>query len=78
MKLPPNTDRLIRNAARCLNCKTIIESKHRHDFVVCPCFKDEVGNTGIFIDGGHDYIRRGGCLANFDPLFDIERSEPEE
>lgn len=22
---------------RCLNCGSIIESKHRHDFVSCPC-----------------------------------------
>ena len=43
---------IIRNAARCPNCKVIVESKHRHDAVTCPC-------GSIFVDGGHDYIRRG-------------------
>lgn len=44
--------RLTRNAARCLLCDTVVESKHRHDFVRCKC-----GN--LFVDGGHDYLRRG-------------------
>ena len=43
---------LTRNAAQCLECGDIIESKHRHDFVSCSC-----GN--IFVDGGLDYIRMG-------------------
>ena len=50
---------IIRNSARCRNCGDEIESKHRHDFVVCKC-------GAIFVDGGKDYIRRGG-----DPV-DIE------
>ena len=44
---------LTRNKCRCLSCKDIIESKHRHDFVWCSC-------KSIFTDGGLDYIRRGG------------------
>ena len=35
---------------------TIIESKHRHDFV---CHKDKNGNT-YCVDGGLDYLKRIG------------------
>jgi len=45
------SDKLIKNAAKCFNCNHIIESKHRHDFVTCPC-----GNLSV--DGGFDYARR--------------------
>ena len=44
--------KITRNAAHCLRCNTVIESKYRHDFQRCPC-----GDT--FIDGGLDYIRVG-------------------
>lgn len=43
--------RLVRNAVKCGKCNDIIESKHRHDFVTCPC-----GNVSV--DGGLDYARR--------------------
>lgn len=52
---------MIRNIAKCKKCGDIIESKHRHDFVQCSC-------GAIFVDGGHDYIRRGG--DQFDEEFD--------
>lgn len=42
--------RVIRNAAKCLGCGVILESKHRHDFKSCDC-----GNLSI--DGGLDYLR---------------------
>jgi len=42
---------LIRNAAKCLHCGTVIESKHSHDFKTCTCGK-------ISIDGGLDYSRK--------------------
>lgn len=44
--------KLTRNAARCKKCNTVIESKHRHDFVRCLC-------GSIFIDGGLEYNRGG-------------------
>lgn len=44
--------KIIRNAAHCLLCGDIIESRHRHDWVQCKC-----GN--VFVDGGHDYCRAG-------------------
>lgn len=56
---------MIRNIAKCKKCGDIIESKHRHDFVRCSC-------GAIFVDGGHDYIRRGG--NQFDEEFDRQNS----
>lgn len=44
--------RIKTNKAKCLNCGDVIESKHRHDWVVCAC-------GSIFVDGGKDYLRRG-------------------
>lgn len=52
---------MLRNIAKCKKCGDIIESKHRHDYVECSC-------GAIFVDGGHDYIRRGG--DQFDEEFD--------
>jgi len=43
-------------------------SLRRHDFVVCGCFKNEVGNKGIFIDGGMEYIRCGGDIPNAEEI----------
>jgi hypothetical protein len=42
----------MRNRAKCAKCDTVIESKHRHDFVTCYC-------GSIFVDGGTDYYRAG-------------------
>ena len=44
--------KIIRNAARCKACGDVIESYDVHDFVKCGCGK-------IFVDGGHEYLRRG-------------------
>ncbi len=43
--------KLIKNAARCLKCGDVIESKHRHDMKFCKC-----GLIGV--DGGLAYARR--------------------
>jgi hypothetical protein len=43
--------KIIHNRVRCKKCLTVLESKHRHDFVSCPC--------GVFVDGGHEYLRGG-------------------
>lgn len=45
---------ILRNAAKCLECGVVVESKHRHDWVKCDC-----GN--LFVDGGKVYIRRGAA-----------------
>jgi len=39
------------NKIQCNFCKDIIESIHRHDFVVCSCGK-------VAVDGGKDYLKR--------------------
>lgn len=58
---------MLRNIAKCKKCGDIIESKSRHDFVECSC-------GAIFVDGGHDYIRRGG--DQFDEEFDRQNGYP--
>lgn len=68
--------KILKNAAQCLVCMDIIESKHRHDFVCCSCWKtDELlppeKHTRIFVDGGLEYLRFGaGNAAQFRPLFE--------
>lgn len=42
---------LTKNSVKCLMCNTILESKHRHDFVMCPC----PNHTAC--DGGLEYQR---------------------
>lgn len=44
---------------KCLKCGTVLESKHRHDFVMCGC------DNETFADGGNDYLRYGGKEAEF-------------
>ena len=39
--------------AVCYKCLSIMESKHRHDFVRCGCGES-------FLDGGDVYFRAGG------------------
>ena len=43
---------IIRNAIKCNHCGDIIESTHVHDFKKCKCGR-------VFVDGGHEYCRRG-------------------
>ena len=45
---------LTKNSVKCLLCNTILESKHRHDFVMCPC------PNQTFTDGGLSYNKVGG------------------
>ena len=52
---------LVSNKARCKRCGDVIESKDVHDFVMCSC-------RAIFVDGGHDYARRGGFPEDFEDL----------
>jgi hypothetical protein len=44
---------LTKNAAQCLQCMKIVESKSVHDFVECGC------PNGLFVDGGLEYARMG-------------------
>ena len=45
---------LTKNSIKCLVCNTILESKHQHDFVMCPC------PNQTFTDGGLSYKKVGG------------------
>ena len=66
----PKRKQLTRNAAYCDNCKTTIESRHRHDWVQCNCVPP---NNGIYVDGGLDYSRRGaGINASYQDLCEYE------
>jgi len=60
--------KLIKNAAQCLNCNDIIESKHRHDFVSCKCGE-------LCVDGGLDYLRRVGNINMMKDLSEYEEQE---
>lgn len=52
---------ILKNAARCRRCGDIIESKTVHDFKMCSC-------GAIFVDGGKNYLRRGGLLEDIEEL----------
>jgi len=43
--------------AQCKLCGDIIESTHVYDFKFCKC-------GAIFVDGGKEYLRRGGKDLN--------------
>lgn len=60
--------KIIRNAAKCLGCGDVIESKHVHNFVTCSCGK-------LSVDGGREYLRR--CFAEYDGYEDISIVEEE-
>lgn len=58
---------------------TIISSKHRHDYVD---HKDEITGKVYFVDGGADYLRRGGedlsdceelSITDKTPFFEIRQ-----
>ena len=53
-----NGKQIIQNEAQCMKCGDIIVSKHVHDFVQCRC-------SAIFVDGGMEYLRRGGEDEDF-------------
>lgn len=46
-----NFYKLTTNAAKCLKCGDVVESKSRHDFVTCKC-------GSLSVDGGLSYCRR--------------------
>lgn len=53
---------IIRNAAKCNRCYSVIQSTHRHDFVYCKC-------NSIYVDGGNEYLRSGGDRKDFISLY---------
>ncbi len=64
--------KIISNKARCRLCGDIIESKHRHDWQSCSC-------GAIFVDGGHEYLRRGAkSFEDLEELSELEDVEEEK
>jgi ribosomal protein S27AE len=61
---------VVRNRAQCAKCGVVIESKHRHDWVACAC-------GAIFVDGGHDYARRGGNPEDIIDMTEWPEEEPD-
>jgi len=53
---------------KCLKCNTIIESKHRHDYVTCEC-----GDCAV--DGGSDYFRAAYKEAKNFNVWDYENKK---
>lgn len=62
--------KIIKNAIKCKKCGAMLESKSVHDFKQCPC--------GTFVDGGHDYLRRGGKIENIEDLSIVEEEDVEK
>ena len=62
-------EKIIRNRIRCKKCGDIIESKYTHDFKECQC-------KSCFVDGGHEYLRRGfterGCFEDLSEVIVID------
>ena len=56
---------IVRNSGRCKRCGDEIESKSVHDFRQCLC-------GAIFVDGGHNYLRRGGLPEDFEDTSIVE------
>lgn len=61
--------KILSNKIQCNHCKTIIESKHCHDFVYCECGK-------VACDGGREYLKRSG-YPNYTELSETEREYDE-
>ena len=64
-----------RNAIRCNACGEEIESRHRHDYVICKC-------GACAVDGGHDYLRRSAitpdCYTDLSVVVHVEENENED
>lgn len=64
-----NSQKIVRNSARCRLCNDEIESKYRWDFVTCKCGE-------ISVDGGKDYLKR--LARNFENFIDTSLPGNEE
>ena len=57
---------MYQNKAKCRNCGEVVESKHRHDWVACSCFRNSPDTRGFYLDGGNDYGRYGGNIDDIE------------
>lgn len=44
--------KIFSNKIKCNHCGDVIESRTVHEYVECKCGM-------VFVDGGHEYLRRG-------------------
>ena len=58
-------EKILVNKIRCKKCNEVIESTHRHDFKFCKC-------GAVAVDGGKDYLRRGGNREDWEELSEYE------
>ena len=65
--------KILHNKIRCNHCGDVIESEYRHDFKPCRC-------SLVYVDGGHDYLRRGFTYspADYTELSEVEQDAEEE
>lgn len=61
--------KITRSRAKCTACGVIVESKHRHDWVQCPC-------RNMFLDGGLDYVRYGFDHSEVELLTEYAEAAP--
>jgi len=62
---------IIHNRAKCLKCDDVIESYSVHDFKWCSC-------RAIFVDGGHEYLRRGGEREDIEEMSEVKEIEEQK
>lgn len=62
--------KILVNRAKCNHCGWVIESQGRHHLNVCGCGR-------LYVDGGQEYLRRGGDLNNYEELSEFEEVEIE-
>lgn len=64
---------IVKNAARCVGCRRLIVSTHRHDYRTHYCITDGV-RYSFAVDGGKDYLKRtwdsGGSQRRHDQVFE--------
>ena len=64
---------LTKNSIKCLECNTVLESKHRHDFSSCSC------DNEAHVDGGLVYQQLGARdLSNVENLSEHKTYRSEE
>jgi len=61
--------KIVHNRIRCRKCNDTVESTYRHDFVPCSC-------GAVFVDGGKDYLRRGGNFEDIEDLTAFAEERP--
>ncbi len=59
---------ILKNVIQCKHCGDIIESTSTHDFKYCSC-------QTVFVDGGHEYLRRGFLTSPEDDYEELSEYE---